>query len=385
MISSNHCAKILIGIAGALLIASAGAWMLEAPSSAVRLGIVIAAVCGALSMATSTSLRSVAFTGWVIAAITAAFLFPHVFVSWGDFELKTTIAPLVQVIMLGMGMTLTFNDFVRVLRMPRGVIAGAFLQFSVMPFGAYFFATLFGLSGEVAAGLILIGSCPGGTSSNVLVYIAKGNVPLSVTMTACSTLISPIMTPLMMKLLAGQYVPVEVWPMMVSIIQIIIIPVMIGIAINRYLPRLAEWSKVFLPAVAMGAICLIIAITIGLARDQLLVAGLMLFFAAACHNATGYLLGYWGARLFGLDRRDSRTVAFEVGIQNGGMATGLALGVMKSPIVAMGSAVFGPWSAITSSIMASIFRRSESDPEVPAAVSAEAEVAAPANTTQPVI
>lgn len=364
MTPTNSLAPRTLGaIAACLLVAAAAGWVFGAANELIKLALVGAAFCAAVGMAVSPLLRSFAFTGWVTAFIITAFSFPQALISWGSFELAPTIGPLVQVIMLGMGMTLTFNDFARVLRMPRGVFIGASLQFLVMPLGAYFFAALFGLRGEVAAGLILIGSCPGGTASNVLVYIARGNVPLSVSMTAVSTLLSPIMTPLMMKLLAGQYIPVEAWPMMISILQIILIPMVIGIFINRYLPGLARWAATFLPAVAMGAICMIIGITIALARDQLLVVGLTLFGAAACHNATGYVLGYWGGRFAGLDRRDSRTVAFEVGIQNGGMATGLALGVMKSPIVAMGSAVFGPWSAITSSIMASIFRRSEVDPE----------------------
>src|SRR5690606_20842321 len=130
-----------------------------------------------------------------------------------------------QVIMFGMGITLTFDDFKRVARQPFKVVIAAVLQFSIMPAAAFVFAWTFGLRGEVAAGLILIGSCPGGTSSNVLTYIAKGNVPLSVTMTAFSTILAPVMTPLMMKLYAGQYVPVAMWPMMVSIIKIIIVPV----------------------------------------------------------------------------------------------------------------------------------------------------------------
>ena len=241
--------------------------------------------------------------------------------------------------------------------MPKAVLVGMCLQFTVMPLAALTFSRVFGLGPEVATGLILIGSCPGGTASNVIAYIAGANVALSVTMTACSTMVSPVMTPLAMKLLAGQYVPIAFLPMMVSILKIIIVPIGLGLLINRYLPRIADRLKPFMPAVAMFAICMVIGVTVALARDQFLQVGLALFGAAACHNALGYTLGYSGGRLFGFNRRDSRTIALEVGIQNGGMATSLAFNVLKSPIVAMGSAVFGPWSAVTSSVLASWWRR----------------------------
>lgn len=349
-----------------MVLAGLMAWLLGAPPLGAKLTIAAGMTLIAVIVTASKAWRPLAFTAWVFACISTAFMFPSPFIAWGDFELKTTIGPLVQLIMFGMGITLTFHDFTRVVRQPYKVLIAAVLQYTIMPLAAFTFAWTFGLTGEVAAGLILIGSCPGGTSSNVLTYIARGNVPLSVTMTAFSTILAPIMTPLLMELYAGQYVPVEMWPMMVSILKIIIVPVIAGVLINRYLPRVAAWAKTVLPAVAMAAICIIIAITIALARDQLLVVGLTLFFAAVCHNTVGYFLGYWGARAVGMERRDCRTVAIEVGLQNGGMATGLALTVMHSPIVALGSAVFGPWSAVSSSILASIWRRSEPDPDAQA-------------------
>ena len=369
------------GFAAALVAWAAGASM-QVVGGYVSGGLIVAAI----GVTLSGTMRPLAFTAWVFACITTSFLFPAPFIAWGNFELKTTIGPLVQIIMFGMGITLTFADFKRVARQPLKVVIAAVLQFSVMPAAAFVFVWTFGLRGEVAAGLILIGSCPGGTSSNVLTYIAKGNVPLSVTMTAFSTIAAPVMTPLMMKLYAGQYVPVAMWPMMVTIIKIIIMPVIAGILINRYLPRIAEVARTILPAVAMASICIIISITIALARDQLLVVGVALLFAAICHNALGYLLGYYGGRVIGMNRSDCRTVAIEVGLQNGGMATGLALTVMNSATVALGSAVFGPWSAVTSSILASIWRRTASDHALDDdAVLAAAEVnsgriAPPANT-----
>lgn len=294
------------------------------------------------------------FTAWVIAFAASGYFFPAVYTwNWHEWQPKDAIGPLVQLIMFGMGVSLTFDDFARVLKMPRAVLLGIVCQYSIMPLLAFLFATTFQLEREVAAGLLLIGSCPGGVASNVIAYIGRANVPLSVTMTACSTLLSPLVTPLAMKLLAGQYVPIEFTAMMFSIMKMILLPVLLGLLANRYTHRFVEKLVEILPTVAMFAICTIIAITIALARNELATVGMALFAAAACHNAAGYVLGYGMARLARLEPRDCRTVALEVGIQNGGMATGLAINVLKSPVIALGSAVFGPWSAITSSVLAS--------------------------------
>lgn len=310
-------------------------------------------------------LGGLGFTFGVLAAGAAAFSFPTWFIAPGGFEMKTAIAPLVQLILLCMGMTLTLADFTRVLSAPRAVVIGAALQYSIMPLAGFAFARLFGLEKEVAAGLILIGSCPGGVSSNVVTYLAKGNVPLSVTMTAVSTLLSPLVTPLAMQWLAGAYVPVEVGPMMLSILNMIIAPLALGFAIRRFLPRMADRAALVLPTLAMLSIALIVAITVAMSRDDLVKVGLVLLAASACHNAAGYALGYSAARLLGLDTRDSRTMALEVGLQNGGMATGLAFNVLHSPAAALAAATFGPWSAVTSSALASWWRKCSDGDETP--------------------
>lgn len=305
-------------------------------------------------------LHGLGFTFAVLAVGSAAVAYPPFFTEWGGFELKRAITPLVQVIIFGMGMTLTLDDFRRVLTMPRGVILCCVLHYTVMPIGGFCFAHLFGLEGAVATGLILVGSVPSGTSSNVIALLARVNVPLSVTVTAVSTLISPFVTPLVMKWLAGTYVPVDATVMMFSILKMIVAPLVLGLVMHRYLPAMTLRLVRVLPYLAMLAICTIIGVTIALSREQLLRMGLALFAAAACHNATGYLLGYWGGRLAGLNRTDARTTALEVGIQNGGMATGLAFDVLKSPAAALAAAVFGPWSAVTSSALASWWRRRKS-------------------------
>lgn len=325
------------------------------PALGVSLTLLFVAL--ALAARFGNRMKGLGFTFMVFATGAAAMTFPSVFVAWGGFELKRTIVPLVQLILFGMGMTLTFDDFKRVAAMPKAVVVGVVLQFTVMPFVGYLCARAFGLQAEVAAGLILIGSCPGGVASNVIAYLARANVPLSVTMTACSTLLSPLMTPLAMKLLAGTYVPIEFLPMMMQILKMIILPLAVGLLIHRYAPRAAKILVKVLPLLAMASICVIIGVTIGMSRDDLLQVGLALFAASVVHNAVGYLLGYQGAKRCGLNARDCRTVALEVGIQNGGMATGLAFNVLHSTQAAMASATFGPWSAVTSSVLASWWRK----------------------------
>lgn len=303
------------------------------------------------------ALNGLGLTFAVLAVGSAAVAHPPLFIAWGGFELKQAISPLVQVILLGMGMTLKLDDFRRVFTMPRGVALCCVLHYTIMPLGGYFFAHLFGLQGAVATGLILIGSVPSGTSSNVISLLARANVPLSVTVTAVSTLISPLITPFVMKWLAGAEVTVEAVAMIFSILKMIIAPLLIGLVVQRSLPAVASRLVRVLPLIAMLAICAIIGVTIALSREQLLNVGVALFFAAACHNASGYLLGYWGGRLAGLNQIDARTAALEVGLQNGGMATGLAFGVLNSPLAALASAVFGPWSVVTSSMLASRWSR----------------------------
>lgn len=309
-------------------------------------------------------IKGLGFTFMVFVFAIGALTFPSFFISWGNLKLESTIAPLVQIILFGMGMTLNFDDFKRVLKIPKAVMIGLISQYTIMPIFGFFCASLFGLSDEIAVGLILIGSCPGGATSNVIAYLARANVPLSITMTACSTMVSPIMTPLAMWLLADTFMPVQFLPMMISIIKMIIIPLILGILIHRFLPRLAKISIKVLPLIAMLSICLIIAITLAISRDDLMHMGFTLFAAAAFHNAFGYLLGYNIARIFKMNSTDCRTVALEVGVQNGGMATGLAFNVLNSAKAALASAIFGPWSAITSSVLASLWRKSSKSHQI---------------------
>jgi Predicted Na+-dependent transporter len=283
--------------------------------------------------------------------------YPAAFHSWGGFQLSRLIVPLIQIIMFGMGVGLSVEDFARALNMPKAVSVGMLLQFSVMPVAGWTIARLFGFEPAIAAGVVLIGSVPGGVASNVITYLAKGNVALSVTMTACSTMMAPVMTPLLMKTLAGQYVPISFYEMMMSIVEMIVLPIVAGLIANRLIHGRALWLDNLMPVVSMGGICFIIAIITSASRDKLLEVAPVLILAAVLHNAIGYLLGYWGARALGLGESDARTVSIEVGMQNGGMASGLAVNVLRSTDAALAPAIFGPWMNISGSALASWWRR----------------------------
>lgn len=321
--------------------------------------VIAALALTAVGLQLRASLRTYAFSLWVMAFVAASMFYPEAFGTWGRFELKVLIVPLIQLIMFGMGTTLSVGDFARVLKMPRAVLFGMLLQFTIMPLVGVSLAAVFGFEPAVAAGVVLIGSCPGGVASNVMTYLARGSVALSVTMTACSTLVSPVMTPLMMKLLAGRMIQVDFFDMMWTIITMIIVPIVAGLIANKILSLMdlrGEWLDRLLSLVAMAAICFIIAIITSLSRDQLLAVGVTLIAVAILHNGLGYLFGYGGAKLLGLDESSCRTVAIEVGLQNGGMASGLAISVLRSSDAALAPAIFGPWMNISGSILASWWR-----------------------------
>lgn len=327
-------------------------------------------VLGTCALAASSGMSrhfsGLSFSLWVGAFVAAAMTFPSFFQSWGTYQTKQLIVPLIQVIMFGMGTMLSLADFSRVLAMPKAVLIGIVLQFTIMPLLGAGLAKAFGFPAEVAAGVVLIGSCPGGVASNVMTFLARGNVALSVTMTACSTIVSPFVTPLVMKMLAGQYVEINFVNMMLNILWMVVVPVIGGLIANRILQHFkvrGPWLDRALSLLAMSAICLIIAIITSLSRDQLLNVGLALVAAAIIHNGLGYILGYGGAWLLGLEETDRRTVAIEVGLQNGGMASGLAINVLASTDAALAPAIFGPWMNMSGSMLASWWRNRAPDAE----------------------
>ncbi len=365
--------------------------------------------------------RGFSYTIMIFAAVTISMFYPQLFIRWGSFELQSTIVPLLQIIMFGMGSQMSFRDFAGVVKMPKGVLVGLACQFTIMPVVGFVIATSFGFPPEVAAGIILVGSSPSGLASNVMSFIAKANLALSVTLTAVATMLAPLITPSLMKLLAGQFVPVDFWNMMLGIINIVILPIVGGLMFNAVaygkenrrsitiqavvyaliiggknlilhqttdinvsmaaaqlakdlgwfllLPlaaaaifkKLARENRSSLDQVmaliSMAGIGIIITVITAAGRDSLLEIGFLLIVACLLHNTTGYLLGYWICKLARMDEKSCRTIALEVGMQNGGLASGIALQMGKVATIGLAPAVFGPMMNITGSSLATWWRR----------------------------
>jgi quinoprotein glucose dehydrogenase len=303
------------------------------------------------------SLKGYSYTLTIFAAVTAALYYPQVFLAVGGFKLATLITPLLQVIMFGMGTSMSFRDFSGVVRTPKGVVIGVFSHYLIMPLIGYTLASLSGLPPEIAAGIILIGCSPNGMASNVISYLAKANLALSITITAVSTLLSPLLTPLLMKLLAGQFIEIHAWDMMWDILKMVIIPIAAGLVFNRYFHGKVKGLDAAMPVVSMAGIAIIIMIITAAGRNSLLTIGPLLMGLVLIHNLSGYCLGYWSGRLFRMSERDCRTMAIEVGMQNGGLASGLAKGMGKIATVGLAPAIFGPLMNITGSLLASWWHR----------------------------
>ena len=310
----------------------------------------------ALALRGHPAFKGFSFTVLIFAAVTVAMFYPAYFVSLGTFQLKSLIVPLLQLIMFGMGTAMSMKDFLGVVKMPKGVLVGLVCQFTIMPVLGFAIASMFGFSAEIAAGVVLIGSSPSGLASNVMAYLAKANLALSVTLTAVSTLLAPLMTPLLMKIFAGQFVPIDFWSMMLSITKIVILPIIAGLIFNHLFHGKVKWLDKAMPVISMAGIAFIITIITAAGRDSLLSIGLFLILAAIIHNAAGYFLGYWGGRAFKLKENDCRTIALEVGMQNGGLASGIALEMGKVATVGLAPAVFGPWMNISGSSLATYWR-----------------------------
>jgi len=262
------------------------------------------------------------------------------------------------VVMLCMGLTLTPKDFVAVGKYRFAFLIGMGLQFTVMPLGALAIATAFRLEPDLAVGLVLVGSVAGGTSSNVMTFIARGNVALSVAMTATSTLVSVLMTPFLLSVLVGTTVDVPAADMLASLFRIVLLPVVLGVTINSLA---GEFVRKFLPALAplaVLAILVIIAIVVGLNADRLREVALPVVFATLAHNVTGLTLGYLAAKALRFEPAICRTIALEVGMQNSGLATALALKFF-APVAALPGAIFSVWLNITGSIFAALSTRGE--------------------------
>ena len=411
--------KIFLGAAILLLIVSL-AMILKGNIAKTGLLMVGLFMCLAIGVRGFKATKSFSYTVWIFTAVVASMFYPQYFTSYGNFELKRLMTPLLQIIMFGMGSQMSLNDFKGVIKMPKGVIIGVFIQFTSMPLIAFAISRIFSFPPEIAAGIILIGCVPSGLASNVMVFISRANLPLAVTIAACCTLLSPFATPFLMKFLAGQFIEVSVMAMMLDIMHMIILPIVAGFTFNLFynakdakksilvqlcayfviivltnliplfiqnpgfgaivlgivksallfvvLPMVAAWIlrivlkgdrtliKNVLSSFSMVGIAFIITIITAAGRESLLAVGALLLFTSLLHNISGYTLAYGVAKLFRMSEQDCRTIAFECGMQNGGLASGLANEMGKIATVGLAPAVFGPLMNITGSVLASWWR-----------------------------
>jgi bile acid:Na+ symporter, BASS family len=302
-------------------------------------------------------MQHVLFTIAVVAAAGTAMVLPAVFTSVGGVSLKGLVLPLLQMTMFGVGATMGWRDFAAVATNPRGVVVGLLAQFIIMPLVGFALSRTFSFEPEVAAGVVLIGCVPCGLASNVINYIARSNVPLSITLTACATLLGPVVTPILMRVLGGTLVEIDVLKMTWEIVQIVLLPIGAGLVLNQVLGRHARHLHRVLPLVSCAGIVLIVGIITAAGRDSLLRIGPALVLCVTLHNVIGYVLGYVAGRASGLSARDSRTVAIEVGMQNGGLAAGLAGQMGKAATMGLAPVLFATIMNVTGSILAAFWAR----------------------------
>jgi BASS family bile acid:Na+ symporter len=308
------------------------------------------------------SLLANLFPVWVAAASGLALFWPSLFV-WFDNDF---IVWGLAVVMLGMGITLSFEDFSNVLNMPRAIAAGFIAQYLIMPFLGWAIAHLLQLPTPYAVGLILVACCPGGTASNVVTYIAKAHVPLSVLMTMCSTFGAIIMTPLLTKFLAGTYVPVSAWGLFVSTVQVVLLPLMIGLFLHQFFPRAVQFVMPVAPLIAVIAVALICASIIGQNAEQVWKSGGILLLAVLLLHAGGFALGYFFARILGYHEQVCRTISIEVGMQNSGLGVVLAKKHFpEMPLTPVPCAISAVFHSVIGSILAGIWRLTPPKPHDP--------------------
>ncbi|TDQ15256.1 BASS family bile acid:Na+ symporter [Algoriphagus boseongensis] len=311
----------------------------------------------AIGLRSKAELKAFSFPVSILGVVALAMFFPQYFQEVKGFKLTQLINPLIQLIMFGMGATLSWKDFAAVAKSPKSVGIGVFAQLTIMPLVGFGLAQFSGLEPEVAAGLILVGCSPSGTASNVMAFLARANVALSVTLTSITTLMAPLMTPVLMKLLAGQFIEIDLLKMMWDIFKIILLPVGAGLLVNQFLGGKSTFIEKLLPLVSMLGIALIILVITAAGRDSLLDIGPILIVLVLVHNLLGYGIGYGFSKLIGMKEQDARTIAIEVGMQNAGLASGLSQSLGKLVTVGLAPAVFGPMQNVTGSILATFWSK----------------------------
>lgn len=292
----------------------------------------------------------------VLLSALAALLFPDTL----SHLRPRLINPLLGIIMFGMGLTLQAEDFKVVFSRPKDVLVGCLAQFTVMPLLAFALTKIFRLEPALAIGVILVGCCPGGTASNVITYLAKGDLALSVGMTAVSTLLAPVLTPLLVWLLAGETVDVDVVGMLLSILWVVILPIALGLLVKRFWPRATEQASAYLPALSTLAICLIVLIVIAANAHKLLDGGLVILLVVVLHNVCGLGAGYLIGKLLRLTPAKRRAISVEVGMQNSGLASSLAtLHFAAYPLATIPGALFSVWHNISGALVAKLYSRKQ--------------------------
>jgi BASS family bile acid:Na+ symporter len=294
-------------------------------------------------------LKGFSFTMMIFAAFIVAMYYPQYFKQVGGFKLSLLIIPLLQVIMFGMGSELSFKELAAIVKMPKGIIVGVICHYTIMPLIGFGLANIFSFPKEIAAGIILVGCCPSGLASNVMAYLARANLALSVAVTTVSTLLAPLFTPLLMRLLAGKFIKVDFWDMAWDTTRVVIIPILAGLLFDKLVRGRLKWLDKLMPLISMAGIGLIIVVITAAGRDSLIKVGFLLFVAVFIHNILGYTLGYWFSRLLRFKEKDCRTISLEVGMQNSGLAAGLALLMGGMGTVGLAAVIFGPVMNISGS------------------------------------
>ncbi|MGQ3376694.1 bile acid:sodium symporter family protein [Priestia endophytica] len=293
-----------------------------------------------------SSFANSTFALWVVLFSLLSFLYPSSFV-W----ISNYISILLGIIMFGMGLTLSLNDFKAVFKQPKSVLIGVVGQYTIMPGLAYGLALLFQLPPEVAIGVILVGCCPGGTASNVMTYLAKGNTALSVAVTSIATLIAPFLTPVLIMLFASQWLEVSASSLLVSILKIVLLPIILGIIVKLLFKNGVEKSIKALPLISVIGIVAVAAGVVAVNAESIADAALKMVFIVILHNLFGLFFGWFLARLFRLDEGSQKALSIEVGMQNSGLGAALALAHF-SPIAAVPSAIFSVWHNISGPLLA---------------------------------
>ncbi|MGF7452972.1 bile acid:sodium symporter family protein [Pasteurella bettyae] len=305
-----------------------------------------------------THFVSKTFALWAIFFGLLAFIYPPTFAIFAPY-----IPYLLGLVMFGMGITLTFQDFGEVFKHPKSVLVGVVGQFVIMPSIAFCLAKLFNLPADLAVGVILVGACPGGTSSNVMTYLAKGNTALSVACTTVSTLLAPFLTPIIFYALASQWLDIDAQAMFISVLKMVLFPIFLGLVVRALFKKQMLQLSETMPLISVVSIVLILAAVVAISKDKILASGLMIFGVVVLHNGLGYLIGFIAARLLKLNISDSKAVSIEVGMQNSGLGAALATNVLVNPAAAVPSAVFSFWHNVSGPILANIFSNLKNNDE----------------------